>query len=427
MNLAEILRDDGWRVLLDPGFDITLRAHAESELRFLPSWLEVIRAAGPTLPHGYSRELIAEAYETVVRGTSVADARIYDGICDQLAANLVETFERNSVRLLDVENGTLPDNPLFTEALYIAIRDFGVRHGLGKYVLWRDFDLMWSAEPHRYGPYPYPGVRRPSLSPHIHYAVVTDWMRRRMEAWAPGPQYHVIPDRFFAADAPQRRRLLREAYQIPMDAYLVARCTRIIPQKSIDRDLYVLDALQRQLTESGSAKRIFLLVAGIVSEEPEEYERLRALQRGLAIAGQVVWADGLLPFNVNPAAQGEAFSVRDLLAEADLSSFLTTYDYEGFGNPPGEAMAMGVPFMATTYELYEEVYGSKGAIGPLLPIDRASSAADPIPEFFLTWVMRVLTSEEYRDEITRRNLEVCRRFFSLDALRRQLSELFHLS
>ena len=129
---------------------------------------------------------------------------------------------------------------------------------------------------------------------------------------------------------------------------------------------------------------------------------------------------------IDPAAQAERFSIRDLLAESDLSSFLTSYDYEGFGNPPGEAMAMGVPYISTTYELYQEVYGSRGAVAPLLPIDRASSPADPIPESFVLWTLRALTDGEYGAEVVRRNLEVCRRFFSMDALERQLREIFTL-
>lgn len=428
LNLAEVLRADGWRVLFDPGYDITLRSHSEAERGFLPPWLEVIRAAGDDLPGDYSASLISEAAETVVSGVRVADVKVFEIVCTELASRLVRTFERADVRFLDIENGTLPDNPLFTEALYLAIADYGARRKLGKYVLWRDFDLMWSAEPHLYGPYPYPGVRKPEVSPHIHYAVVTDWMRKRMEAWAPGPQYHVIPDRFFSpTDDRPRGRSLRAAYRIPEDAYLVARCTRIIPQKSIARDLHVLDALQRRLREMGKERQVILFVAGIVAEDRDEFERLRALEQTLSIAGQVIWANGLLPFKSDPGERGDAFSVRDLLAESDLSSFLTTYDYEGFGNPPGEAMALGVPFMSTTYELYEEVYGSRGAVGPLLPIDRNSTDVDPIPDFFLTWVIRALTNEDYRREITTRNLAVCRRFFSLDALRRQVHEIFDFS
>jgi glycosyltransferase involved in cell wall biosynthesis len=287
---------------------------------------------------------------------------------------------------------------------------------------------MWSAEPHLYGAYPYPGVKKPEPSEHIYYAVTTDWMRKRMEAWAPSNTYHVMPNRFLYPGLQQPTRgSVRVAYAIPEDAYLVARCTRVVPQKSIERDLRLLDQLQRRLAADGNHRRVFLFVTGPTGEDRAEFERLCSLERTLFIAGQVVWGDGLLPFNtlmLDPALQTISFSVRDVLAEADLNSFLTTYDYEGFGNPPGEAMAMSVPFISTTYELYHEVYGSKGAIAPLLPIDRTTPPDEPMPEYFIDWTLRALTDHEYRAQITKRNLEVCQHFFSQEALERQVREIF---
>jgi len=423
VNAVELHRRRGRGVAVDLGYDIAFRRPSGEQ--FLPPWLDLVRAAGESLPKDYTPALVNEVFDRVVNGTSVAAMGVYEDICNDLASRLVTTFDREGIRFLHVENGTLPDNPLFTEALYIAIREYGARQNFGKFVLWRDFDLMWSAEPHLYGPFPYPGVHKPEVSPYIHYAVVTDWMRKRMETWARGPQYHVIPDRFFTLNSTvHKRRSPRAAYGIPEDAFLIARCTRVIPQKSVERDLRLLDILQQQLRSEADPRRVFLFVCGRIDEEPDEFHHLRAVESSLSIAGQVIWADGMLPFTADPNVQREHFSVRDLLAESDLSSFLTTYDYEGFGNPPGEAMAAGVPFIATTYELYEEVYGSKGAVAPLLPIDRRSSPSDPIPEFFVAWVLRALKDEQYRREIVTRNLDVCRRFFSLDALERQLSEIF---
>lgn len=429
LNVAAVLRGDRFRVLFDVGYDITMGRTVDSGRLFLPPWVEVVRCLG-RYPPVYSREVVEEARDHVIAGTSIAAAKVYDDIYSQLAALLVRTFEREDVRFLVVENGTLPDNPLFTEAVYMAIAEYGARQKLGKYVLWRDHDLMWSAEPHLYGSYPYPGVRKPEAHEHIQNIVATEWMRKRMRAWAPSATYHVIPDRFYSpALARPAARPLRAAYAIPEDAYLIARCTRVVPQKTIERDLRLLDELQRRLAASGDRRKVFLFVTGPTSEDRAEFERLRSLERTLSIAGQVVWGDGLLPFNpsmIDPAAQTERFSVRDLLAEADLSSFLTSYDYEGFGNPPGEAMAMGAPYISTTYELYQEVYGSRGAVAPLLPINRASSPAEPMPESFILWTLRALTDSEYRAQVVSRNLEVCRRFFSLDALERQLREIFTL-
>ena len=428
LNVAAVLRGDRFRVLFDLGYDITMGRTKDLGWVYFPPWVKAVRCIGNTHPRSYSTDIVEEARTRVIAGTSIAAAEIYDDVCHQLAALLVRTFVRENLRFLIVENGTLPDNPLFTEAIYLAIAEYAARQKLGKYVLWRDHDLMWSAEPHLYGSYPYPGVRKPEANEHIHYVVSTEWMRKRMHAWAPSTTCHVIPYRFFSpvlSHPPSRS--LRSAYAIPEDAYLVARCTRVVPQKSIERDLRLLDQLQLRLAASGDHRKIFLFVTGPTLEDRAEFERLCTLERTLSIAGQVVWGDGLLPFStilIDPAVQTNRFSIRDLLAEADLSSFLTTYDYEGFGIPPGESMAMGLPFISTTYELYHEVYGSKGAIAPLLPIDRNSSPEAPIPVSFISWTLRALTDPEYRAEIIKRNLDVCQRFFSLDALERQLGEIF---
>jgi glycosyltransferase involved in cell wall biosynthesis len=428
LNVAAVLRGDHSRVLCDLGYDITLGRTKDLGWEYLPVWVKPVRCLGSLHPEGYTPELVQQSRARVIAGTSIPEARIYDGVCRQITSSLVATFLRENVRLLIVENGTLPDNPLFTEALFLAIAEYGASQKLGKYVFWRDHDLMWSAEPHLYGSYPYLGVRKPQLSEHIHYVVTTDWMRKRMLAWAPSVTCHMIPYRFFAPaqDRPPNRSL-RAAYDIPEDAFLIARCTRIAPQKSIERDLHLVREIRLRLTASGDPRKVFLVVAGLTQEDSDEFERLRSLEQTLSITGQVIWADGLLPLNravADPSKRTNRFSVGDLLAEADLSSFLTTYDYEGFGMPPGEAMASGVPFISTTYELYHEVYGSKGAVAPLLSINRNSSPNDPLPESFVDWTMRALTDEAYRAEIVDRNLEVVRRFFSLDALARQLREIF---
>lgn len=270
LHAAAVLRGDRLRVLCDLGYDITLGRTPDLGWGYLPEWARPVRVLGDKHPVGYTSEAVEAARERVVAGTPVVAAREFYETRRALTEALVGTFMRENVRILLVENGTLPDNPLFTEALCEAIADYGAATGLGKFVLWRDHDLMWSSEPHYHGTYPYPGIRRPTPGEHIHYAVTTDWMRRRLLAWAPDVTCHVIPCRFtIPLSAPDRS--LRTAFGIPESAYLVARCTRVAPQKSIERDLRLLHQVQLRLQASGNARKVFLVVAGPTGEDPEEF------------------------------------------------------------------------------------------------------------------------------------------------------------
>lgn len=428
LNIGSILTRRGFRVLFDPGYEVIFRDLSHSP-QLLPDWIVPTSVLGRDLPSAYTQEIIEAASDLAIRGTNITTVPELSTLIDQIAHLIFNCLECERVAFLIIENGTLPDNPIFTEALCLAISEYGRDRALGKFVLWRDHDLMWSTEPHFYGRFPYQGVRKPQDSVHIHYAVSTAWMQRRMIAWAPGPIYHIIPNRFLQERPhPEEVPIFRRYYEIPSDAYLIARCTRVMPQKTIQHDLYLVASLREALVKQGDKRDVFLYVTGPVDEDPDEHNKLSLLAKSLSIRDQVIWGNGLLPLNPPPTqvkTKRNIFSIGELLREADLSSFLTSYDYEGFGNPPGEAMAMQLPYIATTYELYHEVYGSRGAIAPLLPIDRTSKI-DSLPAHFLNSTMRLLKDEEYRSQVIERNSAVCRRYFSLSALEHQLSDMFPL-
>jgi glycosyltransferase involved in cell wall biosynthesis len=433
LNTAQVLRRRGPEILLDLGYDIRLDTprtiHLEAQYHKFPDWVSPVRVIGDAAPSEYTASIVQETRLDVLAGKSVSRSPHLQRLSAVLARVLVDSFTRHKVKILILENATLPENPLITEALYRAIHEYGVRNKLGRYVLWRDYDLMWSVDPYRYGQYPYPGVLRPRPSPFIHYAVLSDWMRRKMRKWAPGVPFEVLENCFFSLDLPRKPNgSLRRFYGIPADAIVIARCTRIIPEKCVERDIRLVATVQQRLTEKGDARKIFLVVTGPVREDPIEFRRLREIETNLRLTDQIVWTDGLLPFSplVRRGYPESYFSVADLLAESNVSSFLTSFDYEGFGNPPGEAMAMGVPFVATTYELYNSVYGRKGAIAPLEPIDRFSSADEPLSEPFLNAFLRLLLDDDHRRRIIAHNLEVSRRYFSTQTLEMKLENLFQV-
>ncbi|MEW7001142.1 hypothetical protein M5585_16940 [Serratia ureilytica] len=64
----------------------------------------------------------------------------------QLADRLIAQWEALAISHVVVENGTLPENIIYTKALYLAIEDYGRRYRLTRFVIWRDHDLMWNSE-----------------------------------------------------------------------------------------------------------------------------------------------------------------------------------------------------------------------------------------------------------------------------------------
>ncbi|WP_258948301.1 glycosyltransferase [Lentzea californiensis] len=383
LKTARSFADQGFRVHLDLGYDIKAdkgRFFQEYRHERVPDWVRLDRVDGIENIAGYDREFVAATLECV-RRDEIPDT---DRISEQLADAIVRTWEARGVTLVMVENGTLPENVAYTKALYLAIARYGAAHDLGRFVLWRDHDLMWQSEPAKYGSFPYPATPPMVNSPHIHYFALHDEARRRTLEWMPQLRnLDLLPNTFTEPDRPGRPDFLQH-HGIAPGTRIIARSTRIIPQKRIDRDLHLVALLP------GTC----LFVAGDTEEDPAETRKLRALAEELRVP--VVFGGVLEPCE----SAGPGFSVRDLLAHADVVSFLTSYDYESFGNPIGEAIAAGVPYIASRYALYDTVYA--GYEAPVLDILEHDL---PTPEF-ARQVHELMTNAERRAEVVAHNRQL---------------------
>ncbi|MEQ0564009.1 glycosyltransferase [Amycolatopsis sp. NEAU-NG30] len=407
----------GHRVHLDLGYDIKADKGAffrpyRDEAQLLPEWVTLDRVEDVGEIPGYDSAFAVRVLREVVQDGDETLRPEVDRVAGALAGKILATWERRGVTMVMVENGTLPENIAYTEALYRAIDRYGARHRLGRFVFWRDHDLMWQSEPGiaKYGRFPYPGIPAPRNSPHIHYFALHEQAKARTLDWVPGlANLDVLPNAFTIEPAriDNGNAGFRRDHGIPADVPLLARITRIIPQKRLDRDLHLLALLPGA----------WLFVAGDTGEAPAEHARLTALADRLGVRDRVVFGGWLTPYDT--AVPGR-YSVRDLLAHATAVSFLTSYDYESYGNPISEAIASGTPYLTSGYELYDVVYGSKGFRAPVLDI-RARDLPDAA---FAREVAELITDERRRADVVRVNSELGRAVFGTRVVDERVDRLY---
>jgi glycosyltransferase involved in cell wall biosynthesis len=150
------------------------------------------------------------------------------------------------------------------------------------------------------------------------------------------------------------------------DHTLVTAC-RLVPQKRVDVLLRSISLLPRHL-------EVQLLILG----EGPERDHLERLAEALGIAD----CCHFLGFRNNP---WQVFS--------QASLFVLTSDYEGFGNVIIEAMACGLPIVATRAPYGPEYIIENEEQGVLVPVDDPAAVADAI--------IRVLESPILRQTLVR--------------------------
>ncbi|GAA3636537.1 glycosyltransferase [Kineosporia mesophila] len=407
LKLGEAFRQRGHRVLLDIGYDIKedkgrFFAPYTDEADALPGWVELVRVDEIAQIPWYTPGFVRQTLGAVRRGYQPSQTvACFEVVVEALARRIEQTWHRHGVTAVLVENGTLPENIAYTQALYRAIERYGPhladRNGDRPFVLWRDHDLMWNSEPSsgKYGIAPYPLTPQPRNSPWIRYLALHEEARRRTLEWVPGLRDLRVLHNTFDFDRVTTASGLREHYGIPAEAALVARCTRLIPQKRADREIDLLVRLGERLGD----RPAYLFLAGDPSEHPPTVAALKQQAQRLGVEDRVIFGGRLAARDLGAAGPG--FSVSDLLAEADVMSFLTSYDYESYGNPIGEAVASGVPYLSTRYALYDIVYGRKGLHAPVLEVSGPDEA--PLTDEFVADVAELLTNPLLRSRVAAHN------------------------
>lgn len=202
--------------------------------------------------------------------------------------------------------------------------------------------------------------------------------------------YYPLPEHSFRPPTPERVAEVRRAHGIPDGAPVVGSVSRFFPVKGIG---HLVAAFPRVLAECPEARLL------LVGRGPEE-ERLRAQAASLGVADRIVFAG----FQRDAAAYAGAF---DVAVVPSLE--------EGFGLVAVEAMALGVPVVASRVDGLQEVVAD-GRSGLLVPPADPAALAEA--------VLRVLRDPGLRCRLGEAGRAESRRF-SLGRYVGRLTDLYY--
>ncbi|TWI44906.1 hypothetical protein IP92_04081 [Pseudoduganella flava] len=417
-KIARQLAAKGIRCYLDLGYDIKVDKGRfgqpyDAEREIYDGVFTLVRIADIASIPDYNVGFIDYAHQVLIGGTVPAAPAEQQAIllaieraAGRLTERLLQQWERLGIGYVFVENGTLPENIIYTKALYLAIATYGKRHAKGNFVIWRDHDLMWNSEQTatKYGLPPYRHAVKPVRSPYITYVTLNHHLKHKLEEWCDNGVVVTVKKNTYDFSKGQRRRDMRKTLGIREQDVLVARTTRIIPQKRLDRDIALVHRLNALYRRDGVDRNVYLVVAGDPGEHPGCYDGLRALADALGVQPFVKFV-GALQHSFMPG-QEHVDTIEDLYHSCDLVSFLTAWDYDSYGNPIGEAISAERCYITSSYEFYWEVYGRYGFAAPVM---RTSAEQDGLPDDgFVSEVHKLLGDRAAMREIAQKNYRIGR-------------------
>lgn len=422
MKIAKQLKNRGFRSYLDLGYDIKIdkgnfNKPYNEENGIYRDVFTLVRIDDITSIPNYNISFIEHAHNVLIsQKTIISDdeknvlLQTIEHTAQQLADRIVALWGKLGINNVVVENGTLPENIIYTKALYLAIEHYGQQHDLDNFVIWRDHDLMWNSEKTvmKYGPAPYSYAIKPVKSKYITYVTLNDHLRQKLEAWC---NYNVdvkVKKNTYDFSDQKTRYNIREQLNVRKDDILIARTTRIIPQKRLDRDITLVSHLNTLFHNSNSDRRVYLAVAGNENENYDYFQELDTLSQELKVQPYIKFI-GALPHECMQS-ESDAIAIEDLYHSCDLVSFLTSYDYDSYGNPIGEAVSSRRCYITTSYEYYQEVYGQHGFEAPVMAI---SELQDGLPnQEFINNLFQFINDKEYMSHVAERNFNLGKQVLS---------------
>jgi glycosyltransferase involved in cell wall biosynthesis len=284
----------------------------------------------------------------------------------------------------------------------------------------------------------------PPRDPLIQHTVINSLAQAELSA-RKGIDAMVIPN-VFDFDAPQWQmddfnQDFRTNIGLGRDDVMVLQATRIVPRKGIELAIDFVQALdspdgrsvlERQRLYDGRTfsekSRIVLVLAGYAQDDASG-QYLNKLKRRIEQAGiDAIFIDDQVGSRRHVRDGRKIYSLWDTYIHADFVTYPSLW--EGWGNQLLEAIRARLPFMIFEYPVYQADIKDKGL--------RAVSLGAEIEQYDEQGLARVarevvnaaadealayLIDGGLRQQLVEHNYQVGRQHYSLDALRRYLSQL----
>ncbi|MBE3670027.1 glycosyl transferase family 2 [Vibrio navarrensis] len=423
-KIAKSLKMKGIQSYLDLGYDIKVDKGKFNkpygiEKDIYRDVFKLIRIEAITSIANYNTAFIEYVHNTLINkslyisGEEVSSLLMkIEKTAEKISDLIVACWQKLDIGHVVVENGTLPENIIYTKALYLAIEKYGYQNNLDNFVIWRDHDLMWNSEKAimKYGLPPYTYAVKPVKSRYITYVTLNNDLKKNLEEWCNhNVEVKVKKNTYnFSTVGVGKRTNIRCQLNINSNDILIARTTRVIFQKRLDRDIILVSNLNEMFEESNSKRRVFLVIAGDINEDNQCYQKLISFAEEIKVSRYVKFL-GALPHE-DIKTESDPICIEDLYFSCDLVSFLTSYDYDSYGNPIGEAVSQQRCYIATSYEYYHEVYGQYGFKAPIMEI---SAEQDGLPtNEFIFELYKFLNNSKEMKRVAEENFHLGRRVLS---------------
>jgi len=281
----------------------------------------------------------------------------------------------------------------------------------------------------------------PPVDTNIRHVVINSLAQAELQK-RKGVKARIIPNIFDFEAPPWKKdeynRGFRADIGLQENDLLILQATRIVPRKGIELAIDVTRAIaaqQHKLEESGlfdgrpftPDSRIVLVLAGYARDDDTGAYVRKLKERASADSVELLFIEEWIASERGSTNAHKIFSLWDAYVFADLVTYPSLW--EGWGNQFLEAVRAELPIVLFEYPVYRADIQDKGfeviSLGAeLIGRDPAGLArvSDAVITRAADEVLKMLTDLAARQTMVQKNLELGKRYYSMNTLRKFLEE-----